>query len=174
MTDGLTFTDYQRGTRTTAVYADSEEMPTRRERLLVIGGLSFVHHLDALAHAGRNLDQFKKFIRDGKTPGIGYGAQSDIEDDRLLKLDVGVIYTLVGFLSEAGEVAEVLSDFLGGEIDEEEFAKRIEKENGDALWYLSECATEFGRALSAIAQANLDKLADRKARDKIHGSGDER
>ena len=39
---------------------------------------------------------------------------------------------------------------------------------------LSEVATEMNVDLSAVAQANLDKLAARKKRGTISGSGDNR
>ena len=50
----------------------------------------------------------------------------------------------------------------------------LKKEIGDVLWYLASAARELGCNLGTIAQENLDKLADRKARGVLGGSGDNR
>ena len=47
-------------------------------------------------------------------------------------------------------------------------------ELGDVLWYVAQLATELELELDQIAQANLDKLASRAARNVIAGSGDQR
>lgn len=50
----------------------------------------------------------------------------------------------------------------------------LAKEAGDILWQLSGLCTVMGWSLEDIAQQNLDKLADRKSRQVIDGSGDNR
>ena len=52
--------------------------------------------------------------------------------------------------------------------------RAIAKELGDVLWYVTALAGDLGYALEDIATMNIDKLRDRKDRDMIHGSGDER
>ena len=47
-------------------------------------------------------------------------------------------------------------------------------EIGDVLWYCAMMATEVGYTLEEIAEMNLKKLADRKERGTLSGSGDER
>jgi hypothetical protein len=42
------------------------------------------------------------------------------------------------------------------------------------LWYVAMLADEFGVDMGELAQANLDKLADRANRNQIKGSGDNR
>ena len=56
----------------------------------------------------------------------------------------------------------------------EEDIKDMSKELGDVLWYVATMADHFGLSLKDIAQQNVDKLQDRKARGKIQGSGDNR
>ena len=50
----------------------------------------------------------------------------------------------------------------------------LKKEAGDILWQLSGLCSVMGWRLEEIAQQNLDKLADRKSRQVIDGSGDDR
>lgn len=47
-------------------------------------------------------------------------------------------------------------------------------ELGDVLWYVAEIATQLSVDLSAVAEANLEKLRSRKERGVIGGSGDNR
>lgn len=41
-------------------------------------------------------------------------------------------------------------------------------------WYMAVLAHEFGWSLNPVMQVNLDKLASRRDRGVIHGSGDSR
>lgn len=50
----------------------------------------------------------------------------------------------------------------------------LKKEAGDVLWQLSGLCTVMGWSLEEVAQQNLDKLASRKERNVIDGSGDNR
>ena len=56
----------------------------------------------------------------------------------------------------------------------EEYKLAIGLEIGDALYYLATLAELFGFKLSDVARWNIEKLASRKARGKIEGSGDNR
>lgn len=87
-----------------------------------------------------------------------------------------ILYPIIGLSGEAGEVADkvkkVIRDndgVLSGETSLE-----IAKEIGDVLWYLAVLSEELGYPLSEIARLNIDKLASRASRNKIHGSGDNR
>lgn len=80
-------------------------------------------------------------------------------------------YTALGLASEAGEYAGKVKKLLRDAVWDVEAAKA---ELGDVLWYVAACADALGLDLEDIAAANLAKLADRKARDAIKGSGDYR
>ena len=80
-------------------------------------------------------------------------------------------YTALGLASEAGEYAGKVKKLIR---DADWHAEAAMAELGDCLWYIAACADALGVGLSEIAQANLDKLTDRKARDAIKGSGDYR
>lgn len=80
-------------------------------------------------------------------------------------------YNTTGMLGEAGEFAEkVKKNARDGKWDAGEAAKEL----GDVLWYLSQIASDIGYTLEEIAQINLAKLASRRARGVISGSGDNR
>jgi NTP pyrophosphatase (non-canonical NTP hydrolase) len=93
--------------------------------------------------------------------------------------DTGILrtaYLTLGLTGEAGEVAEKVKKAIrdnGGEISDEK-KQDIKKELGDVLWYVSQLARILGFTLDEVAEANLVKLADRKARGVIGGSGDTR
>lgn len=94
---------------------------------------------------------------------------------------LGLSYVALKLNGEAGEFAE----HLGKAIRDENFAVMnadllperkalLVKELGDVLWYVAAAAEELDVKLGDIAQGNLDKLADRKARGVLGGSGDRR
>ena|SRR5689334_6519569 len=85
-------------------------------------------------------------------------------------------YCGLGLNGEAGEVAEKIKKLIRnyhGELNEERKSEMV-KELGDVLWYISALATELNVKLSAIAELNLAKLADRQKRNVIAGEGDNR
>ena len=83
---------------------------------------------------------------------------------------------VLGLAGESGEVLEkfkkLLRDKQGvlGEEDKQEIVKEL----GDILWYVNSVAHLLGSSLDEAARKNNDKLASRKQRDKLHGSGDNR
>lgn len=58
-----------------------------------------------------------------------------------------------------------------GEI--ETFDNELKLEAGDIAWQLAGLCSVLGWSLEEVCQANLDKLASRKARGVIDGNGDE-
>lgn len=88
----------------------------------------------------------------------------------------GVVYTTLGLAGEAGEipnkVKKIIRDNDG--VITPEVREAICKEIGDVLWYTARLADELRMPLDLIAQNNLIKLDDRKARNVIAGSGDDR
>ncbi len=98
-----------------------------------------------------------------------YGGQGDI-------MSIAFINKVLGLVGEAGEVAEKVKklqrnsegSMTGKDRDE------LLKELGDVLWYLSAIAHYLEEPLGKIADNNLSKLKDRKERDVIASSGDNR
>ncbi len=86
------------------------------------------------------------------------------------------IYPTLGLCGEAGEVADKVKKVLrdrDGAFDEA-VRDDLRLELGDVLWYVAQLCSELGLELADVAQANLDKLASRAARNVIAGSGDRR
>ena len=87
-----------------------------------------------------------------------------------------IIYPTLGLTGEAGEVANKVKKIIrddGNKINEG-LVQEISAEIGDVLWYIAVLADDIGCKLSDIANANLVKLANRKEKGTIHGSGDKR
>ena len=87
-----------------------------------------------------------------------------------------IIYPTLGLTGEAGEVANKVKKIIrdDGYKNNESLVQEISAEIGDCLWYISVLADDIGIKLSDIANANLIKLANRKKKGTIHGSGDTR
>lgn len=91
-----------------------------------------------------------------------------------------VLYPTLKLAGEAGEVAEKLGKLMrdegllpGDELDNDQ-REALAKEIGDVLWYVANLAADLGLSLEAIGRTNLDKLASRRDRGVLRGSGDER
>lgn len=82
----------------------------------------------------------------------------------------------LGLADESGEVLAKVKKLLRDKkgIVSDEDRKEILKELGDILWYVNSVSVLLGSSLEEVAQNNLDKLASRKVRGTLHGSGDNR
>lgn len=86
--------------------------------------------------------------------------------------DDAILYCALGLAGESGEVAEKVKKYKRE--GDEEYLHSLRDELGDVLWYLARLSDEVQYDLDFIAQKNLDKLLDRKERDKLTGEGDNR
>lgn len=87
-----------------------------------------------------------------------------------------VVYPVLGLVGEAGEIANKVKKIQRdhASVMTEEMRESLGQEIGDCLWYLAALAYELDFELCALAKANLEKLAQRKQRGTLHGSGDNR
>ncbi len=86
------------------------------------------------------------------------------------------VYPALGLAGEAGELANKVKKVFrdkGGKIDDET-KEALKMELGDIFWYVAEIASVLEIPLEEVADANLQKLASRKNRGVIGGSGDNR
>ena len=98
---------------------------------------------------------------------IAAHATSQPERDRIQ-------HAIHGLVAEVGEIAGNYQRYFRGDFDYDTVRVRLHKELGDVLWYLAELATVHDQSLSSIAQANLEKLANRATNSTIKGSGEDR
>lgn len=94
----------------------------------------------------------------------------------IFPLDRGLDYLITGLASEAGELAGHYAKAIrddNGHLTAERRALML-KEAGDLLWFVAGVARELESNLESVAQMNLDKLASRKKRGTLSGSGDVR
>ena len=92
------------------------------------------------------------------------------------KIGKNFVYPALGLGDEAGEVLgkvkKIFRDKKG--IVSKETKEEIKKELGDVLWYLSQIASELNLSFDEVAEFNIEKLASRMERGKLHGNGDNR
>lgn len=107
--------------------------------------------------------------------------QDDAQQTAQYPESVALDYLVAGLAAEAGEVAgkwakHLRQDASSGSDSTVANALRdaLISEIGDVLWFCAMLAHELDISLADVARVNISKLADRQARGKIKGSGDER
>jgi NTP pyrophosphatase (non-canonical NTP hydrolase) len=153
----LSFSDYQRQAITTAVYPGQHAFQGLVYAVLGLSGES-----------GETAEQVKKTWRDDGMPDFGQAMYAMLDNirEKLRKGDQG--YDSI--IDDAREEAAAI--FLP-EITEER-RQKILKELGDVFWYAAQLCTELNVNMGEVAQANLDKLAERQRANKLHGEGSDR
>ncbi len=85
-------------------------------------------------------------------------------------------YVISGINGEAGEIADIFKKVMRDDrgMFSQRSAELMRKEVGDTIWYLSELCSVMGWTLAEVMHDNIEKLEDRKERNTLQGSGDER
>jgi NTP pyrophosphatase (non-canonical NTP hydrolase) len=87
-------------------------------------------------------------------------------------------YLALGLNGESGEVAEIVKKIVRKQLDftilkdqttleQDSLRQQIKAELGDVLWYVAQISEQCNFDLEEIAQANVDKLTQRKAENNI-------
>ena len=87
--------------------------------------------------------------------------------------ETALAYLTLGLAGEAGEIANKAKKLIR-DGDNPDKREEIGKELGDVCWYLAVLAEELGMNLGKIMEDNIEKLASRKQRGTLGGSGDNR
>ena len=88
-----------------------------------------------------------------------------------------IIYPALGLAGETGEIANKVKKLIRDGADREEHHAKLNAighEIGDVMWYCAMIAREVDMNLGRVMEDNLEKLADRKARNRLQGDGDNR
>lgn len=84
-------------------------------------------------------------------------------------------YAMLNLSGEVGELHSLMAKAIRDDVkNKEEFLHNVKKELGDILWHVAAIAADFDFTLEDIAVGNVDKLASRKERHVLTGSGDNR
>ena len=103
--------------------------------------------------------------------------QNNAAEPALFPKQKALEYLTLGLVGESGEIANKAKKLLRDGADREEFHAKLNAighEIGDVMWYCAMLAKEVDMNLGRIMEDNLDKLADRKARNRLQGDGDNR
>jgi NTP pyrophosphatase (non-canonical NTP hydrolase) len=84
------------------------------------------------------------------------------------------IYALLNLAGEVGELLSHEAKLRRDGADINEHLENVKKELGDILWCITAIAADNLLTLEEVAQANINKLTSRKARNTIQGYGDDR
>ncbi len=112
---------------------------------------------------------FAEYQKQALKTDVYKGADKNIRSDAFIE-------KLLGLIGEAGELADKFKKIIRDENGELSKEKRdlIKKELGDVLWYIASISDYLEFELNDVAQTNIEKLASRQKRNKLHGSGDSR
>lgn len=100
--------------------------------------------------------------------------QMRAESTAIYPNEYAIVYPALGLTGEAGEVADKVKKIIRDGNSDLFYKDNIAKELGDVLWYVAILARDLGYSLEEVAQMNLDKLVNRKIRNALQGSGDDR
>jgi len=94
----------------------------------------------------------------------------------VIPMNHAIVYPTLGLVNEAGEVAGKIKKIFRDKNGAISAADRdaLKYELGAVLWYLTQICTELDLTLEEVAEANLEKLFSRLARNQIQGEGDHR
>lgn len=119
-------------------------------------------------------EEVKQWMREKQMSGITAALyQKKACSTAIFPKEKALEYITLGLCGEAGEIANKAKKLIR---DGDNPAKRAEitKELGDVCWYIAVLAQELGVNLGKVMEDNLEKLADRKSRGTLGGSGDDR
>ncbi len=119
--------------------------------------------------------EFDEYQAKAKTTDLGIANMGEVMAKSTLNVPE-FIDKVLGLAGESGEFADKVKKIMRdkrGSFTEEEQVELL-KELGDVLWYVAEVSLYLDTPMSELAKMNLEKLASRKARGKLEGSGDNR
>ena len=96
--------------------------------------------------------------------------QAKAKETAIFPPETALAYLTLGLVGEAGEIANKAKKVIRDGRSTDGLADEL----GDVLWYVAVLADHLGKDLGDLADENLAKLASRKERGALGGSGDNR
>lgn len=109
--------------------------------------------------------------------GLGLGGESGEVQGKIGEwAEMYMLLPMLGLhLGKKSSAAqEKIKKYLRGDFGISELRSQVRKELGDVIWYWVRICDALGIVPEEVLQENLSKLADRKARGVLQGSGDDR
>lgn len=112
--------------------------------------------------ASSELDKIKKAMFYGKTPektdaaDLNHSFSLYGRDFGFNEAEKRQIHAIIGVITEAGELAEILAERLTGQTERID-VPHVGEEMGDILWYVAESAAH-GTPMSEMMAKNIEKL----------------
>lgn len=119
-----------------------------------------------------DLSEYQRFAKESVVFEEAIDKLSVDDLRKLLKL----AYCALGLTGEAGEVADKVKKIIrdySGQLTPQNI-EALKAELGDVCWYNVMTAELLGIDGNEILKYNINKLESRRARGKLHGSGDNR
>lgn len=85
-----------------------------------------------------------------------------------------VTYPQLALAEEVGEFLGKIAKYRRDKTSRSVLVSDLKKEGGDILWQLARVLDDYGILLQDCLDENVRKLEDRKARNVLSGSGDNR
>ena len=95
-------------------------------------------------------------------------------DDVSLPTTNNYVYVIGNLAAEAGECAGKFAKAVRDGWDEQKLNDELFYEMGDVLWHIQKWCNMNNTSLEELALANTYKLKDRRKRNMLQGSGDNR
>jgi NTP pyrophosphatase (non-canonical NTP hydrolase) len=122
-------------------------------------------------YSSDNINEYGRWVEGHWFPRSGPNPTEDLGYEELRNLFI----MTTGLAGESGEVCEKLKKYVRDNNGPNVFDYAgLQKELGDALFYLCRIIRFFGWDPSEIIEANVQKLEDRTSRGTLQGSGDNR
>lgn len=76
-------------------------------------------------------------------------------------INVDLVHALLGILTEAGELGDLLKSYLTGDKTEEDLHAKLKDESGDVLWYQALLFRTLNTTFEEVGDLNTAKLLKR-------------
>lgn len=116
--------------------------------------------LQALMILAPAIDQDKKGLFYGRdTEELQFARNvATVRTNEYQHVDTATLHAILGIISEANELGEILLEHLQNHKSIEELKAKLIDESGDVLWYLAKLFRRLGTTFEEVGEANTQKL----------------